>query len=535
MSMYQIFVDNKLMHDDNIPNLCIYDPRLTLEQNAICKFQFSIVNTHPYYSAIERMSSKVEVYQDGELIFKGRVIEDGDDTYKMKEIYCESDIAFLLDSIQEPYTYEGSVRGFVELIINAHNSQVEDAKKFIVGSVTVEDPNDYIVRADTQYLDTWTTVKQKMIDLMGGYVRIRHEDDGTYFDYLSDFDTLNSQEIKFGENMLQVTKTQSAQDIYTVVVPLGIRDEETGERLTIESVNGGLNYLENADGIAQFGKIRKVFTFDDVTLPENLKTKGEQLLAEGVLITSSIEINAIDMANVNKDIRAFKLYSKIHVVSDFHGIDDYFVPLKMSIYPFKSENNKISLSSIKKTLTDDLNSSDVNVGALVSVVENVQNDYLVNIPNKLVEMQKEFTTQIEQTSTAIAQEVSEKYYSKEDTNTLISEVSTAFTQNKDYFEMLFNTFNQSLEDIQNGTNASFEDIRKFIRFEDGNIILGQVGNAFSVKITNERISFMQGVQEIAYVSNSKLYNTAVEILTSFQIGSFMWKPRANGNISFVKL
>lgn len=532
MTMYQVFIDDRLMHSDDIPDLTIYNPIVTLEQNAISKFTFEIQNTHPYYNAISKMKSLVEVYQEGDLIFRGRVIEDGDDTYKTREIYCEGELAYFIDSIQSPYNYTGTIQGFIELLLNSHNAQVEEYKQFKLGTITVTDPNDNIVRADTQYLDTWTTIKNKLIDLLGGYVRIRHEEDGFYFDYLSDFTTLNSQEVIFGENMLTVSKSQSASGIYTIVIPLGVRNDETGDRLTIASVNDGKIYLESQQGIQMYGRITQIATFDDVTLASNLMTKGQELLNQSILMTSSIEINAVDMASIQQDIHAFKLYSKIHVVSEFHDIDDYFVPQKLTIYLFKPESNKIVLNSVQKTLTDTTNTNEVNASMVTEVVGNIQQDYLVNIPNRITQTQVELTSQIEQTAVSINQEVSEKYSTKDETQQLINEISTAFEQTKDSFEFQFNSFSQDLEDLLNGTNANFEDIRKYIRFENGNIILGEIGNEFSLVITKEKISFMQGVQEVAYVSNSRLYNTAVEIITSLQIGRFAWLPRANGNLTF---
>ena len=138
---------------------------------------------------------------------------------------------------------------------------------------------------------------------------------------------------------------------------------------------------------------------------------------------------------------------------------------------------------------------------------------------------------IEQTANSIRTEISEKYYSKDDKTDLVSEITTVFEQNKEYFEMQFNQFRQDLDGILSDTNANFEDIRKFIRFQDGNIILGQIGNEFQLIITKERISFMQGVQEIAYVSNSKMYNRYVQVLEVFQQGDFAMVVRENGNLS----
>lgn len=534
-TMYRVYCDNKLLHNENIENLKIYNPKATLEQNATSSFEFRIYPSHPYYGEIHKLKSTIVIYQQNEIIFRGRPIELKRAMNNSLDIYCEGELAFLIDSIIAPYDYSGSIEGLFTQFINAHNSQVGEDRQFKVGVITVTDPNDYIVRSNQDFDNTWNAIQEKFIKLLGGYLKVRHEDDGNYLDYLADFTTLNAQHVVFGENMLSVTRTEEGADIATVLIPLGVKDEETGERLTIEDVNDGKNYIENTENIAKYGRITKVQYWDDVTVPTNLLTKGTQALAQMGETIQTIEISAQDMASIDQDITNFRMGSKIRVTSKFHGIDDYYIPTKMTISLFKQGSNKITLNGTIKTLTDSSASNTSSTNQIVTVVENINQDYQVNIPAQIQTLQNELVSLIDQTASSISMEVADRYYSKDDTDTLISEVSTAFTQNKDYFEMMFNSFSQSLEDVLNGTNASFEDIRKYIRFEDGNIILGQIGNEFSVKITNQRISFMQGAMEIAYVSNSKLYNTALQVIESLQIGAFVWIPRANGNLSFTKI
>ena len=131
--------------------------------------------------------------------------------------------------------------------------------------------------------------------------------------------------------------------------------------------------------------------------------------------------------------------------------------------------------------------------------------------------------------------VSEKYYLKEDTDALISSISTTIEQTKDSFTIQFNQFSQDIAAVSAGTDAEFEEIRKYIRFVDGMILLGEVGNELELQISNNRISFLQDGAEVAYFSNRKLYVTDTQILHSLQIGNFAFMPRANGNLSFKRI
>ena len=79
------------------------------------------------------------------------------------------------------------------------------------------------------------------------------------------------------------------------------------------------------------------------------------------------------------------------------------------------------------------------------------------------------------------------------------------------------------------------NIEKYVRLEDGNIILGESTNELTLRIENDRITFLDGRVEVAYFSNHKLHVTDGEFLNALRIGSFAFAPRQNGNLSFTKL
>ena len=54
-------------------------------------------------------------------------------------------------------------------------------------------------------------------------------------------------------------------------------------------------------------------------------------------------------------------------------------------------------------------------------------------------------------------------------------------------------------------------------------------------IENDRISFLDDGAEVAYLSNKRLYVTDAHFLHSLRVGAFAWVPRANGNLSLVKV
>ncbi len=135
----------------------------------------------------------------------------------------------------------------------------------------------------------------------------------------------------------------------------------------------------------------------------------------------------------------------------------------------------------------------------------------------------------------IKAQVAERYYLKEDTDALVSSVSTELTITKEGLAIQFEQFNADIVAVAEGTDKEFEEIRKYIRFVDGKILLGEVGNELELEISNARISFLQDGAEVAYFSDRKLHVTDAEIQHSLKIGNFAFMPRANGNVSFKKI
>jgi len=265
-------------------------------------------------------------------------------------------MAFLLDSIQRPYEFTGSITEYLNMLLDSHNSQVEADKRFTLGKVTVTDANDYIVRSNIEYTDTWTEMKSKLLDNLGGYLHVRHEGDVQYLDYLKEFTLLAPQKITFGKNLLDLKRIRKGSDIATAVIPLGVKikdaeGKETDKRLTVESVNDGLDAIVDEEAKAQFGLIVKTVIFEDVTEARNLLTKGKAYLAGLVNQLETLELTAADLAATGQDITSFHLGTQVQVTSKPHGIDQRLQVSKLSVNLLEPAQNKLTLGGVIETFT----------------------------------------------------------------------------------------------------------------------------------------------------------------------------------------
>ena len=534
--MYRVYCDGLPIYNDKLEGLKIFSPSLDLELNKTGSFSFTLYPDHPYYGSIQKLKSIITVYQEDYLLFRGRVLDDEIGFYNERKVTCEGELAFLLDSIKRPYDFTGSVAEYLALLLESHNAQVDGTKRFTLGNVTVTDPNDYIVRSNIDYTDTWKEMNDKLLTLLGGFLSVRHADDVAYLDYLADFALLSPQKIEFGKNLLDQKRIIKGADVATVVIPLGakLKDAEgkdTDKRLTIETVNGGADFIEDASAISQYGTIVKTVIFDDVTIAENLKAKGQAYLSSLVKLPESIELTAADLATVSTAFSSFHLGTYVDVVSKPHGLNQKFLVRKLSINLLDPAANKLTLGGVFEGLAASLKGLTDTQGKIINEIS----ESVRKASEAVYNVEQNLESSIRQSEENIKATVAESYYLKDETDALVSSVSTTIEQTKESVEIQFTQFNADLEAVANGADAEFEEIRKYIRFVDGSILLGQVGNELELKISNDRISFLQDDTEVAYFSDNKLYVTDGHFINALQIGDFAFIPRANGNLSFKRL
>ena len=152
-----------------------------------------------------------------------------------------------------------------------------------------------------------------------------------------------------------------------------------------------------------------------------------------------------------------------------------------------------------------------------------------NVNDKLTEVRKEINSNIEQAGEAIKSSVYEKVYLKDDVDTLLSSVNTEVEQTKTSWQVTFNQLIKQLNDYSDGSDAAFDEIRKYIRFEDGNILLGNSSSPLILRIRNDRIQFLQNGYEVAYISDQRMYNTTCEIINQLRIADSAWTVETNNN------
>lgn len=540
---YRVLCDGYVLHDSNLEQFTLINPVLTVELNKSGEFTFQIANNHVYYDKIINKKSCIDIYQDGEWLWSGRPIGINTALKLVKTVTCEGELAYLHDSNQRIAEYHDmSVKDYFTTLINKHNAMVDESKRFTVGNVTVTDSNDSLYRY-SNYEDTFDTIQDKLIDRLGGYLLTRHVDGVRYIDYVESYPYITNQIIEIGSNIIDLSLEESSADTISALIPLGKKlteiseespqEEATGEeRLTIESVNNGLDYIVNDDAVSRIGMVFGTVTFDDVTDPYNLLAKGYEELTDRIYNTLVISLNIFDRSFIDKTMGAFRLGASVIANSPKHGLQHKHMMIsKMQISLVDVSKSKIEIGVTKKSLTSDIAGSN---NSFDTKVETIVSDYVKNEEITVIRPQiNEVKSLIEQTADSIRSEVSTEYMKVEEKTEIYNYISSQILQESDKITI---SFKDEITSVQNDIVTNQQNIDKYIRFSAEGIELGDELSPFKVKISNVKISFYQNGQEVAYISNNKLYITQALFMQKSTIGNensgyYTWVIRSNGNMS----
>ena len=167
------------------------------------------------------------------------------------------------------------------------------------------------------------------------------------------------------------------------------------------------------------------------------------------------------------------------------------------------------------------------------VVSDTSDEVQNNVDMQIAELE----ARLETSTQSILSSVSERYTTLTSTAELIQQLSTIATQTSSNYTWTVNQIN----DLKTNTTSSagelaqqLQSIMTYMAFDANGLTIGKTGNPMKLKISNDKVSFLQNDNEIAYFSSNRLYVKSGEFLTNMKLGNFEFVPQTNGNLSFVK-
>lgn len=539
---YLITIDGITLYDPNERDYYLLSAKLEQELNSSGTLSLTIPHANPSYGLAKLMKSVVKLYEDGTLIFEGRPYAPSYNVFRDDKLIIEGELAYLNDSVYQPYLFNGSVSDFFTSLIENHNSQVDERRKFKVGNISVVNSTaeGNITRSDEDYTSTMQIINDKLVSKLGGYLVIRHEEDGRYIDYIEDITTSINQPVTQAINLIDAKETISPNELATVILPLGSKNEVetsdgeiTEEYVTIKGVNGGSIYLESEEGIEKYGRIVKTVHHDDITLDTNLLSAARKDLSNAMGLTRTINISAADLSKAGyTQYDSFRIGNYVRVKVQTMGIDESMIIRKLSLDLFNPGSNVLTLGSKTTTLTDE---NQKTTSTLENKIVEVNRQATERTINQAIQTIREVNALITNSAEQLTSQFSEKYYDKDNVDNLLSEISTTITQTADAITFSFNQWKSGQESTNDDTQAQFQEISKYIRFINGNIELGESSNPMILRLENDKISFLENGVEVSWWENQSFHVTEGVFETSLKLGKFSFIPRASGNLSFKKV
>lgn len=398
LSGVSVYADGVLAYDSRLED---YDGLIGLTSergvNIGGTAQIIMPAGYPAYNYFVGHKTIVTIYRGNVLRFRGRALFHADTILGQRTVTCEGELCLLRDGIHRPHLYKSTPAKIFRHLIRMYNEQVEPWKRFSIGTVTVTDPNGYI-RLESEDAESILDTINKLVERCGGYIKFTTKADGTRaIHWLASLNQRSAQTIELGENLLDFSSTgANTTELATALVPYGAKDEKTKKRITIESVNGGKDYIMAEDAKAYRGTIYTHATWNDVTEPTNLLIKARKYLAERKVFITSLELTALDLSYLDKDIDSFTEGDMVRVVSPPHNVNEDFQLTKIKEDHLRMVNSRITMGKEILSLTGADVAADFKGQAAVAGVKNQYNADLDGIATTVE------TSVLEKTSGAYA-------------------------------------------------------------------------------------------------------------------------------------
>lgn len=362
--------------------------------NSFSSLELSMLPNNPGINKMRNRQTIINVVDsiNGEEVFWGQVLSptdsmSADGTFNY-EYLCADGLSFLQDTIQDYAMIQNTTpEEFFRYLIDTHNAKVRDEfKQFTVGQVTVTNSTDNVYRYVDDTATTWQTIKDKLIDRLGGEIVFYRRNGVNYIDYLEEGGEQSKTTIELSKNMISFSRNIDPTEVITVFKPRGARQESNSgdyqasqPRLTIESANDGKDYLlASQELIDEFGYVEGAIAYDDITTEAALKTRGQQFLDAQKAALVKYNVSAVDLSLLGLDFDRFKVMNSYRTINSVFGLNEYLRVVGMTIDLVNPQVSTLTIGDKQKSLSQyqaEMNRRNRQVADVESRVTNLVNNY----------------------------------------------------------------------------------------------------------------------------------------------------------------
>lgn len=378
---YRVLYGKQLLFDPYTDDR-ITDTKLSSKLNAASYFDFTIAPTHSLYSKLAERAEEVRIYFNNLILFKGEITKIEEDFEGNYSVSCTGVLDYLTATRVRPYstvqgeqplTCPATFDGYFQWLIDQHNSNCLDSRKrFSVGvnQGNILDKNNYIYRSSEQRPTTASEIEDKILNSAGGYLFVRYKDDLNILDLYADVHDVNTQIIDYGVNMLDFTKTTTAESQYTAVVATGYtpnppegQPDAKMKPITLEGcADGGTPYsstivkmgdrVYDVEAVNRYGYHEYYVSNTDITTYDGLLYYACKTLNTLLSPALTISVKAVDLALIMGDkYKHLQLGQAVRIRSKPRKVDEYLMVNSIDLDLMNPENTTFDLGASYDTLT----------------------------------------------------------------------------------------------------------------------------------------------------------------------------------------
>ena len=301
--------------------------------NSIHELEFAIPLDHTMYQKMVQFKSIIEVVnlRDNEIEFVGRVLTMTNEMSTsgfVQKVVCEDFLSYLHDSAQwfQKLPNKGS-EDYFKIIFDSANVQIEEFKRITPRNITVQSRSDRPFRY-IGYDSSWDTVRERIVNNIGGYLTLREFNTRLYVDWTKDIGITKESPIKLGQNIKSASREVDFDGLATIIVPIGadLQSQNQGQeedqspdvtraQLDIRSVNDGKMYLADEELIKEFGFIRKSVIWTEIDNPSILLARGKQYLRNQKIALAKWTISAVERYLIDSRYSKFRIGNKHKIIN----------------------------------------------------------------------------------------------------------------------------------------------------------------------------------------------------------------------------
>lgn len=353
------------LHDSNDRTV------LTLESSAASKLEGTVYSTDESANNLFPGLTEVLAYDTftNDVVFEGTLYSAKPSMDQSGSAYTTFTCSHLLARLSTASVVgfedaSGNVRTMVQRILDIYNSTALDKHKIYMGKCPTTGGHPDVVHIFSA--TCFDAITQIVVTDAGWEFTASYREGKWWLDIADDLGEFTSTDIISGVNMLSLSKTIDASELYTRIIPIGgasyIPDAyrnptmstvsgTDGMPLTLynyDRTNPGKIFIANSELETKYPILAKVVQYDDISATDDtdfndaqnkLYAKGAADAAKLTDIIEAYETTAIDLSRAGYNYEALELNKMYHIIN---------APLKIDTW-LKVSSKKIDYSSPAKS------------------------------------------------------------------------------------------------------------------------------------------------------------------------------------------